>query len=119
MPGGRTPPLPLSRLRGRGQVFELRAADLRFSEPEASQFLNDVMGLSLDPQAVAMLEARTEGWIAGLQLAAISMRDREDLEDYIRKFAGTNRYIMDFMLEEVLAREPERCSGLPSSRLPS
>ena len=100
-------PLPLSRLRGRGQVFELRAADLRFSGSEANQLLNDVMGLNLGPQAVSMLEARTEGWVAGLQLAALSMRDREDLEDYIRKFAGTNRYIMDFMLEEVLAREPE------------
>ena len=101
------PPLPLARLRARGQTVELRAADLRFTEPEAAQFLNDVMGLRLDAGSVAVLEERTEGWIAGLQMAALSMRGREDVDGFIRAFAGTNRFIMDFMLEEVLAREPE------------
>ncbi len=101
------PPLPLARLRARGQTVELRAADLRFTAPEAAQFLNDVMGLRLDIGSVAVLEERTEGWIAGLQMAALSMRGREDVDSFIQAFAGTNRFIMDFMLEEVLAREPE------------
>jgi LuxR family maltose regulon positive regulatory protein len=101
------PPLPLARLRARGQTVELRAADLRFTEPEAAQFLNDVMGLHLDPGSVSALAERTEGWIAGLQMAALSMRDREDVLGFIEGFSGTNRYILDYLLEEVLAREPE------------
>jgi LuxR family maltose regulon positive regulatory protein len=101
------PPLPLARLRARGQMVELRAADLRFTGPEAAQFLNDVMGLRLDAGSVAALEERTEGWIAGLQMAALSMRGREDVDSLIRAFAGTHRFIMDYLLEEVLAREPE------------
>src|SRR5512145_2720119 len=96
------PPLPLARLRARGQIVELRAADLRFTEPEAAQFLNDVMGLHLDAAAVAMLEERTEGWIAGLQMAALSMRDRKDVLGFIEGFSGTHRYILDYLLEEVL-----------------
>jgi LuxR family maltose regulon positive regulatory protein len=101
------PPLPLARWRARGQVVELRAADLSFTEAEAARFLNDVMGLDLDAGAVAALEARTEGWIAGLQMAALSMQGREDTEHFVRAFAGTHRFIMDYLLEEVLAREPE------------
>lgn len=101
------PPLPLSRLRARGQIIELRTADLRFTAAETVQFLNNVMYLNLDEKAVATLEARTEGWIAGLQMAALSMRGRQDPDHFIQEFAGTNRFIMDFMLEEVLAREPE------------
>ena len=101
------PPLPLARLQARGQVVVLRAADLRFTEAEALQFLNDIMGLHLDAEAVGVLEKRTEGWIAGLQMAALSMRGRKDAEGFIREFAGTNRFIMDFLLEEVLAHEPE------------
>ncbi len=99
------PPLPLARLRARGQTFELRAADLRFTEPEAAQFLNDVMGLRLDAGSVAVLEERTEGWIAGLQMAALSMRDRKDVHGFIEGFSGTNRYILDYLLEEVLASQ--------------
>ena len=99
------PPLPLARLRARGQTVELRAADLRFTEPEAAQFLNDVMGLHLDAGSVAVLEERTEGWIAGLQMAALSMRDREDVLGFIEGFSGTNRYILDYLLEEVLASQ--------------
>ncbi len=107
------PPLPLARLRARAQTVELRAADLSFTRLEAAQFLNDVMDLGLDVEAVALLAERTEGWIAGLQMAALalqgtlSMRGREDADSFIQTFAGTNRFIMDFMLEEVLAREPE------------
>jgi LuxR family maltose regulon positive regulatory protein len=99
------PPLPLTRLRARGQMVELRTADLRFTEPEAAQFLNDFMGLSLDTGSVAVLEERTEGWIAGLQMAALSMRGREDVRGFIEGFSGTNRYIMDYLLEEVLASQ--------------
>jgi LuxR family transcriptional regulator, maltose regulon positive regulatory protein len=101
------PPLPLARLQGRGQLVELRAAELRFTAPEAAQFLNQVMGLQLDESSVELLAERTEGWIAGLQMAALSMRDREDVSVFIREFSGTNRYILDYLLEEVLAREPE------------
>ncbi len=101
------PPLPLGRLRARGQMVELRAADLSFTEPEAAQFLNDLMGLHLDAASIAVLEARTEGWIAGLQMAALSMRDREDVRGFIEDFSGTNRHVLDYLLEEVLTREPE------------
>jgi LuxR family maltose regulon positive regulatory protein len=100
------PPLPLARLQGRGQTVELRAADLRFTEDEAAQFLNDVMGLRLDAGSIAVLAERTEGWIAGLQMAALGMRDREDLLGFIAGFSGTNRYILDYLLEEVLASQP-------------
>ena len=100
------PPLPLARLRARGQMVELRAADLGFTEPEAAQFLNDIMGLGLDAGSVTALEERTEGWIAGLQLAALSMRDRENVRGFIEGFSGTNRYILDYLLEEVLASQP-------------
>ena len=100
------PPLPVARLRARGQVIELRAADLRFTEPEAAQFLNEIMGLRLDAGSVALLEERTEGWIAGLQMAALSMRDRSDRLGFIEGFSGTNRYILDYLLEEVLASQP-------------
>ncbi len=99
------PPLPLVRLRARGQTVELRTADLSFSEPETAQFLNDVMGLRLDAGSVAVLKERTEGWIAGLQMAALSMRNREDVLGFIEGFSGTNRYILDYLLEEVLASQ--------------
>jgi len=100
------PQLPLARLRARGQTVELRAADLRFTEGEAAQFMNEVMGLDLEAGAVAALAERTEGWIAGLQMAALSMRDRKDVDEFIASFSGTNRYILDYLLEEVLAGEP-------------
>jgi LuxR family maltose regulon positive regulatory protein len=102
------PPLPLARLRGRGELTELRAADLRFTPDEAAAFLNEVMGLDLSADDVASLETRTEGWIAGLQLAALSMRGREDVPKFIRAFAGDDRYIVDYLVEEVLQRQPER-----------
>ena len=99
------PPVPLARLRSRGQLVELRAEDLSFSEPETAQFLNDVMSLCLDARSVSALKERTEGWIAGLQMAALSLRDRKDVTRFIEKLSGTNRYIMDYLLEEVLARQ--------------
>jgi LuxR family maltose regulon positive regulatory protein len=100
------PPLALARLRARGQTVELRAADLRFTEPETTLFLNDVMGLRLDAGSVAVLEERTEGWIAGLQMAALSMRNRDDALGFIEGFSGTHRYILDYLLEEVLNGQP-------------
>ncbi len=100
------PPLPLHRLRARGQLTELRAVDLRFTPAEAAAFLNEVMGLGLTAEEVAALESRTEGWIAGLQLAALSMQGREDVGGFIQAFAGDHRYIVDYLVEEVLARQP-------------
>jgi LuxR family maltose regulon positive regulatory protein len=100
------PPLPLSRLRACRQLSELRAADLRFSVEEASTFLTEVMGLPLSEADIAALEARTEGWIAGLQLAALAMRDRSDLAGFIGAFTGSNRFVMHYLAEEVFARQP-------------
>lgn len=100
------PPLPLARLRASSRLVELRAADLSFDEMEAALFLNSVMGLSLDAEAVARLETRTEGWIAGLQMAGLSLRDREDVSGFIDGFSGSNRFILDYLLEEVLANQP-------------
>lgn len=100
------PPLPLARSRARAQIVELRTADLRFTSAEAAEFLNDVMDLQLDAKAVAVLEERTEGWIAGLQMAALSMRDRKDVIGFIEGFSGTHRYILDYLLEEILEVQP-------------
>ncbi len=101
------PPLPLARLRARGELTELRAADLRFTTSEAAEFLNQVMGLSLSAADIAALEDHTEGWIAGLQLAALSMQGHQDVSGFIRAFAGDHRYIVDYLVEEVLQRQPE------------
>jgi ATP/maltotriose-dependent transcriptional regulator MalT len=103
------PPLPLARLRSRGQLSELRAADLRFTPAEAREFLNQVMGLELTEADVYALEDRTEGWIAGLQLAALSLRgigDRDEVADFISAFTGSNRFVIDYLADEVLARQP-------------
>src|ERR1700722_128852 len=99
------PPLPLARLRGRGELAEIRAADLRFTPSEAAAYLNEVMGLVLTAPDVTALEERTEGWIAALQLAALSMQGREDASAFIAGFAGDDRYIVDYLVEEVLARQ--------------
>jgi LuxR family maltose regulon positive regulatory protein len=101
------PALPIPRLRVRRQLTEVRAADLRFTPSEAAEFLNQVMGLQLSAEDIAALEARTEGWIAGLQLAALSMRGHQDVAGFIRAFAGDNRYIVDYLVEEALQRQPE------------
>ena len=101
------PNLPLARLRALGQLLELRVADLRFTPEEAVTFLNQVMGLDLSSEDVNSLEIRTEGWIAGLQLAALSMRGRTDVHGFIQAFTGDNRYIVDYLVEEVLRRQPE------------
>ncbi len=108
------PPLPLSRLRARGELVEVRAADLRFTTEEAEAFLNEVMGLQLEPALVAALEARTEGWAAGLQLAALSARTRAaaadgsgDVAGFVEAFSGSHRFVLDYLVEEVLGGQPE------------
>ena len=105
------PPLPLARLRARGELVEVRAADLRFTEQEAGAFLNEVMGLGLEPRQVAALEARTEGWAAGLQLAALSAgglpASEGGVEAFVEAFTGSHRFVLDYLLEEVLDHQPE------------
>ena len=105
------PSLPLARLRSRGQLTELRAADLRFTTAEAADFLNRVMGLQLSDDDVAALESRTEGWIAGLQLAAISLQGQQDASGFIRNFTGSDHFVLDYLVEEVLQRQPETRSA--------
>lgn len=102
------PPLPLSRLRARSQLVDLRADQLRFTPEEIAVFLNKVMGLKLSAENIAALEARTEGWIAGLQLAALSMQGRQDIHGFVSAFTGSQYYIMDYLTEEVLKLQPER-----------
>ena len=106
------PPLPLARLRGRGQLTELRQSDLRFRLDEATEFLNTCMGLGLSPDDVAALASRTEGWIAGLQMAAIAVQSpvstypRDDVSSFIQAFTGSDRYVLDYLIEEVVQRQP-------------
>ncbi len=99
------PPLPLARYRARNRLVEIRAQDLRFRMDEAAQFLNRTMGLSLSPDALTALEERTEGWIAGLQLAALSMQDRSDVSAFIQGFTGSHVYIAEYLMDEVLKQQ--------------
>ncbi len=109
------PPLPLSRLRGRGQLTEVNAAELRFTPEEATAFLNQVMSLGLSPEHVAALEERTEGWIVGLQMAAHALsgtlaaegKEEAQVSEFISAFTGSHRYVLDYLADEVLLREPE------------
>jgi len=108
------PPLPLARMRARDQVTEIRERDLRFSASEAAAFLNQTMDLGLSPQSVAALVSRTEGWIAGLQLAGLALRQpgghprlQRDADEFVAAFAGDDRYVVDYLLAEVLDRQPE------------
>ncbi len=101
------PDLPLARLRGRGQLTELRATELQFTLSEAAEFLNQVMGLHLSAEGIAALENRTEGWIAGLQLAAISMQARKDAAGFIKSFTGSHHFVMDYLVDEVLHQQSD------------
>jgi LuxR family maltose regulon positive regulatory protein len=101
------PALPLARLRARGELVEVRVAELRFTPDEVTAYLNEIVGLDLTPNDIAVLEGRTEGWIAALQLAALSMRGRAEVADFIAGFAGDDRYIVDYLVEEVLQRQPD------------
>ena len=100
------PPLPLARLRARGQLTEVRVAELRLSTAETETFLQEVMGLQLPSDAVAALERHTEGWVAGLQLAALSLQGRVDVSAFLAGFTGSHRFILDYLSEEVLSRQP-------------
>jgi LuxR family maltose regulon positive regulatory protein len=101
------PPLPLARLRVRADLLEIRAEDLSFSEPEAAILLNDVTGLTLEQEDVARLHGRTEGWAAGLYLAGLTIRGRTDVREFIDAFAGDDRHVVDYLVSEVLDREPD------------
>jgi len=101
------PQLPLARLRARSQMTELRVADLRFTPQEAAEFLNQVMGLDLSVENIAALETRTEGWIAGLQLAALSVRGQKDVDHFIQSFTGSHHFVLDYLVEEVLQQQSE------------
>ncbi|HEY5730947.1 MAG TPA: LuxR C-terminal-related transcriptional regulator [Anaerolineales bacterium] len=106
--GRSDPPLPISRLRVRGEVNEVRTPELRFTKKEVATFLNDLMGFDLSSDGIAALEARTEGWIASLKLAAISMQGRHDWPEFIAEFSGSHRYLIDYLVDEVMARQPEQ-----------
>ena len=99
------PPWPLARMRARREITELRVDDLRFTPAEAAAFLNDVMGLGLSAEEIATLDTRTEGWIAGLQMAALSMQGRTDVTAFIKAFSGSHRFVLDYLVEEVLDRQ--------------
>jgi LuxR family maltose regulon positive regulatory protein len=101
------PPLSLARLRARDQLIELHERDLRFRRAEAMTFLNETMGLPLTSEQITALETRTEGWIAGLQLAALSLRGREDVSGFVRAFTGSHRFVFDYLTDEVFARQTE------------
>jgi len=101
------PPLPLSALRARGELIEIRPADLRFTDEEIAILLNQVLGLGLSESDLSALEARTEGWIAGLQLAALSMQSEVDIPGFIKSFTGSHRHVFDYLADEVLSRQPE------------
>ena len=105
------PPWPYARLRGRGEINEIRVNELRFTPEESADFLNDVMGLELSPEDISALEDRTEGWIAGLQMAALSIQGRKRTQGdhavtvFVKAFAGSNRFVLDYLLEEVLNQQ--------------
>lgn len=99
------PPLALSRLRARGELTEIRDADLRFSVSETAAFLNETMGLRLDDREIAELERRTEGWVVGLQMAALSLQGAHDAEDFVSRFSGSHRYVLDYLTDEVVAAQ--------------
>ena len=101
------PPLPLARVRSQSLLTELRAADLSFTVDETARLFNQSLNIQLSPRDIQLLEKRTEGWAAGLQLAALSLQDRKNPSDFIKRFKGDNRYIADYLTEEVLGRQPE------------
>ena len=111
------PHLPLPRLRARGQMTELRAADLRFSSTEAAEFLNQLMGLNLSEEDITALETRTEGWIAGLQLAALSMQGHQDTSNFIQSFTGSHRFVLDYLVEEVSGTSTRKRPDLPAANI--
>jgi LuxR family maltose regulon positive regulatory protein len=106
--GRADPPLPLARLRARGQLTELRAADLRFTEQETATLLGEATGLELPAASLAALQERTEGWAAGLHLAGLSLRGQSDPAGFLASFSGSHRHVLDYLTEEVLERQPQQ-----------
>ncbi len=102
------PPWPLARMRARAQTTELRTRDLRFTNDEVTAFINQTMGLTLSASDISQLDQRTEGWVAGLQMAALSIQKRDDIPEFLEKFSGSHRYILDYLIEEVLSQQPPR-----------
>jgi LuxR family maltose regulon positive regulatory protein len=100
------PPWPMARMRARAQTAELRSRDLRFSTAETAEFLNQTMGLQLSDSDISRLDQRTEGWIAGLQMAALSMQSQEDIPAFLERFSGSHRFILDYLTEDVLDQQP-------------
>ena len=113
------PPLSLARLRARGQLTELRAADLRFTSSETTEFLNQVMALDLSAEDIAALETRTEGWIAGLQLAADFEARAQGRPGFIQSFTGSHHFVLDYLIEEVLEQQSESVQTSCCTRLSS
>ncbi len=111
------PPLPLARLRARNQLLDIRADQLRFTQGEMAAFLNDAMGLTLSTSDLSAMGTRTEGWIAGLQLAALSMQGCKDIHGFVTAFAGSHHYVMDYLVEEVLKLQPKKREFLPAANL--
>ena len=101
------PPLQLGRLRAHEEMLELRTQDLRFTIEEATEFLNEIMQLGLSTENIEVLETRTEGWVVGLKMVALSLRGHENTSEFIRAFSGSHRYILDYLVEEVLKRQPD------------
>ena len=111
--GRSDPPWPLARLRAAGTLNEVRAGDLRFTHEEAGTLLNDTLGLGLSPEDLSSLAGRTEGWVTGLHLAALSLKNTADRHAFIKAFAGSDRFVLDYLMEEVLAQQPpEVCTFL-------
>jgi LuxR family maltose regulon positive regulatory protein len=104
------PPLSLSRLRSQHEITEIREPDLRFSANEIARFFSDVMGFQVGDESIELMEQRTEGWITGIQLAALTLRERKDRDEFIRTFAGDHRYIMDYLSDEILSRQTKEVS---------
>ena len=102
-----TPAFPLARLHAQGRIAELDAADLRFSADEAGRFMRETMHVTLPPEQLAQLEERTEGWAAGLQLAALSLRNQAGIPDLVADISATPRYIAEYLIDEVLERQPD------------
>jgi ATP/maltotriose-dependent transcriptional regulator MalT len=116
--GRSDPPWPVGRLRAAGALTEIRAADLRFTLDEAGQLLNDSLALRLSLQDLSTVEERTEGWIVGLHLAALSLRNQADRPGFLRAFAGSDRFVLDYLMEEVLSQQPpEVCTFLLETSL--
>jgi len=101
------PPLPLARLMARGQLVEVRGEALSFTSDEAARFLRETLGLDLTESQATALAAQTEGWAAGLQLAGLALRERPDADAFIEEFSGTHRFVLDYLVDEVLALQPD------------